>query len=93
MTRKFNTEHTPAGELLNKMHNLQVRVDLVRFEHPKRRRCGQQAARLLLNWALWGHDPKRNVTTCRVCKGRGELQFFVLVCCGFCNGTGKALKL
>lgn len=85
MTRKFKTEPASYYSLISTLDRAQCEMPVTVERQYKR------AERLLTNWALWGHSPVRNVTTCRECEGRGESMGGFR--CRACKGTGKAVKL
>lgn len=92
MIRKFKTEPATAQGLIDIATRLAVELPAKSVERYDR------AELLIHHWALWGHDPARNVTTCRECKGKGyrydcHAAGWFPVACKACNGTGKAVKL
>ena len=94
MTRKFKTEPVSARMMIK----LTERAAMPHDDYSKQER----AVRLLLHWWAVGHNPERNVTTCRECRGERSTREIVWINgaahwrdmdCKACNGTGKAVKL
>lgn len=87
MTRKFKTEPATAQGLIDIATRLAVELPAKSVERYDR------AELLIHHWALWGHNPARNVTTCRECGGKGWVKGIDYTKCKACNGTDKAVKL
>ena len=98
MTRRFKTEPVSARMMIK----LTERAAMPHGDYSKQER----AVRILLHWWAQGHNPARNVATCRECGGDGREAVFGDKCpackrarpllvspCPPCNGTGKAVKL
>ena len=93
MTRKFKTEPVSARMMIK----LTERAAMPHGDYSKQER----AVRILLHWWAVGHNPARNVATCRECKGKGGHwgwhcglggRAYTLIPCPSCNGTGKAVN-
>lgn len=83
---RFRFEPAPSWDMVAHVHyHTMTRDDLTR---------ATRAARLLLAWWAWGHDPRRHYLACHECEGSGQVPsqdcggFYAN--CEYCDGTGRS---